>query len=683
MNRHASVARLSGVASRVAFQGSALTSPSAPCLDHPLVLSHGPDILAGVDYQSLYRRFRPQRFDELKGQEHVATALRNAVRDAKVTHAYLFSGPRGTGKTSTARILAKALNCTALEGGEPCGVCASCLMVAAGTSMDVTELDAASHNGVDAMRDLVARASLGTSGRHRVFIVDEVHMLSTAAANALLKTLEEPPSHVVFVLATTDPQKVLPTIQSRTQHFEFRLLATTLLHEHLRWVAVEAGIELDDASLEEVARRGRGSARDALSALDQVAAAGGVDDRTESVGEIVSALIARDAGAALAAVAEASERGREARQLARDLVEQLRQIFLAVMAPRLVTPDPVVSTWAASASPAALTRAMEVLGEALVDQREALDPRLTLEVALVRLARPELDTSPAALVERIERMERSGTLPPPPVRLVAPTPPAAPSPRREGAAPEASDGPAPRPPEGQPALPASIPAPPLRPDAESLRPATGSPPGRDANGGRRGVADAARAALGGGRSSAAAARPAALATPRHGEVASTPPVEPTSTSTDPWERTLEALTRGTRALFASGRAVFGHDGPATIVTVSVATEPHRVRCEAKLAEVEAAAAAAVGGPVTVCVNVGEVGGDEPPRRDEAIPLVQTDRRIVARANAPTVGPGDQYDDEHASIDVRELEDAPPAQVVSGLDLVLKAFGPKTVVVEER
>ena len=146
---------------------------------------------------------------------------------------------------------------------------------------------------------------------------------------------------------------------------------------------------------------------------------------------------------------------------------------------------------------------------------------------------------------------------------------------------------------------------------------------------------------------------------------------------------MEALTRGTRALFASGRAVFGHDGPATIVTVSVATEPHRVRCEAKLAEVEAAAAAAVGGPVTVCVNVGEVGGDEPPRRDEAISLVQTDRRVVARANAPTVGPGDQYDDEHASIDVRELEDAPPAQVVSGLDLVLKAFGPKTVVVEER
>lgn len=145
---------------------------------------------------------------------------------------------------------------------------------------------------------------------------------------------------------------------------------------------------------------------------------------------------------------------------------------------------------------------------------------------------------------------------------------------------------------------------------------------------------------------------------------------------------MEALTRGTRALFASGRAVFDHDGTATIVTVSVANEPHRVRCEAKLAEVEAAAAAAVGGPVTMCVNVGEVGGDEPPRRDEAIALVHTDRRVVARANALTVGPDDQYDDEHASIDVRELEDAPPAQVVSGLDLVLKAFGPKTVVVEE-
>ena len=175
-------------------------------------------------YQSLYRRYRPQRFADVRGQDHATRALRNSVRDGRVAHAYLFSGPRGTGKTSTARILAKALNCAAPQDGEPCGTCDSCVQIAAGASLDVHELDAASNNGVEAMRELVARTALGTPGRWKVYIVDEVHMLSAAASNALLKTLEEPPGHVVFVLATTDPQKVLSTIRSRTQHFEFRLL---------------------------------------------------------------------------------------------------------------------------------------------------------------------------------------------------------------------------------------------------------------------------------------------------------------------------------------------------------------------------------------------------------------------------------------------------------------------------
>jgi DNA polymerase III subunit gamma/tau len=215
-----------------------------------------------VSYQSLYRRYRPQRFAELQGQEHVANALRNAVRDERVLHAYLFSGPRGTGKTSSARILAKALNCTNLQSGEPCCECESCIQVVNGSSMDVIELDAASNNGVDAMRELVSRAALGTSGRRKVYIVDEVHMLSTAAANALLKTLEEPPDHVVFVLATTDPQKVLPTIISRTQHFEFRLAALDTLTHHLQSVAADAGIELDDATITQVARKGNGSFRE-------------------------------------------------------------------------------------------------------------------------------------------------------------------------------------------------------------------------------------------------------------------------------------------------------------------------------------------------------------------------------------------------------------------------------------
>ena len=308
-------------------------------------------------YQSLYRRFRPQRFSDVLGQDHISNTLRNAVVTDTVNHAYLFSGPRGCGKTTSARILAKALNCTDLQGGEPCEKCDSCNQVAAGSSMDVIEMDAASNNGVDAMRDLVSRASLGTSGRRKVYIVDEVHMLSTAASNALLKTLEEPPDHVVFVLATTDPQKVLPTIRSRTQHFEFRLFSVSALVSLLRGVATEAGIEIDDVTIEAVARKGNGSARDALSALDQVIAAGGIEDSFDT-SEIAVALGNRDAGELMIAVDRAVSRGRDPRQLARDLTETLREVFLVHMGvPRSLADDSLVRLLA----PAAVTRALEPL----------------------------------------------------------------------------------------------------------------------------------------------------------------------------------------------------------------------------------------------------------------------------------------------------------------------------------
>jgi DNA polymerase III subunit gamma/tau len=364
-----------------------------------------------VPYQSLYRRYRPRRFDELKGQDHVSRTVRNAVAQERVAHAYLFSGPRGTGKTSTARILAKALNCAAPVDGEPCGVCPSCVEIEAGSSLDVHELDAASNNGVDAMRDLVARAALGTPGRWKVYIVDEVHMLSAAASNALLKTLEEPPAHVVFVLATTDPQKVLPTVRSRTQHFEFRLLPADVLVDHLRWVAAEAGLEVAPEAIELVARRGNGSVRDALSALDQVAAAGGVEEDAAPVDAVVEALCERDVGPVLVAVAERCGAGHDPRQLARDLLEHLRQAFLASLAPNLLgLPDDELARLGDQArrlGAPTVVRAMELLGEALVDMRESPDPRVNLETALVRLCRADADTSPAALLERIERLERT------------------------------------------------------------------------------------------------------------------------------------------------------------------------------------------------------------------------------------------------------------------------------------
>ncbi|HWC10105.1 MAG TPA: DNA polymerase III subunit gamma/tau, partial [Acidimicrobiales bacterium] len=360
-----------------------------------------------MPYQSLYRRYRPQRFGEVRGQDHVTRTLRNAVRNGTVAHAYLFSGPRGTGKTSTARILAKALNCAATEDGEPCGTCQSCVEIAAGRSLDVIELDAASNRGIDAMRDLVARVALGTPGRWKVYIVDEVHMLSTDAANTLLKTLEEPPGHVVFVLATTEPQKVLVTIQSRTQHFEFRLLPASLLVEHLKWVATDADLDVAPEAIDLVARRGNGSARDALSVLDQVAAAGGIDQEPPGTDEVLEALAERDAGQALVFVAERCEAGHDVRQLARDILEHLRQAFLATMSRGLVSlPDDDLARVEAQGrrlGPAATVRAMEVLGDALISMRDAPDPRVLLEVALVRLCRPEVDTSPAAILERIER----------------------------------------------------------------------------------------------------------------------------------------------------------------------------------------------------------------------------------------------------------------------------------------
>lgn len=452
-------------------------------------------------FQSLYRRFRPQRFGEVRGQEHVTTALRNAVRDGRVAHAYLFSGPRGTGKTSTARILAKALNCEALEDGEPCGRCDSCRAIVAGTSFDVHELDAASSNGVDAMRDLVARAALASPGRWKVYIVDEVHMLSAAASNALLKTLEEPPEHVVFVLATTDPQKVLATVRSRTQHYEFHLLGEEVLSGLLAEVASEAALELPEGALDSALRRGRGSARDALSALDQVAAAGLLDDSGDVLNELVAGLAESDTARALLAVEAAARQGREPQLLAAELVEHLRRGFLALVAPAAGVGGSAAPA-ASALGTARCVRAMELVGAAMVAMRDAAEPRVTLEVALIRLTHPEADDSPGAMLERLERLERrlaerpgaptasgpgaSAGAPPPAAPPPAATPPV-PVPSEQVAAPGARPALGAYRRRAEPAPPTpSAPAPPMpsapptgAPTTRGARATPGAPPSRD------------------------------------------------------------------------------------------------------------------------------------------------------------------------------------------------------------
>ncbi len=367
-----------------------------------------PASLEGVT--SLYRRFRPGRFAELRGQDHVVRALQGAVKNERVSHAYLFSGPRGTGKTTTARILAKALNCEQPVDGDACGICASCVAIAKGTSLDVIELDAASNNGVDDIREIVSGAWHNTPGRWKVYIFDEVHQLSKAASAALLKTLEEPPSHVVFVLATTDPHKVLPTIRSRTQHLEFRLIAADTLVTLLNDVKGAAGLGADEATIEAAVRLGRGSARDALSALDQLLATGSISDTQPEFDGLFGALTNEDSVAALRSLAVLAREGWDPEQLAENFAGEVRQVFLLQVAPEVA--DAVDADrerllhWGEQLGLARSVRILETVGRAMREMKSAPEKMVMLEVAMVRLTRPDLDHTYESLDERLTRLER-------------------------------------------------------------------------------------------------------------------------------------------------------------------------------------------------------------------------------------------------------------------------------------
>ena len=376
--------------------------------------------------EALYRKYRPQIFEDVVGQEHIERTIKNAIAQDKVSHAYLFTGPRGTGKTTTARLLAKALLCEKGPTAEPDGTCDDCEMIAAGEHPDVYELDAASRTGVENVREeIIGRVQFApTRGRYKVYIIDEVHMLSTAAFNALLKTLEEPPSHVVFILATTDPQKVPETIHSRCQRFDFRRISTEAMVSRLGAICTAENVEFEGEALELIAHRAEGGMRNALTSLEQLIAFGdgavtmevaermlGAVDSTD-LADIVRTIGVRDAAACFRWVAEYVETGADMAQFVANLAEHMRNMYvMAVAGPEVVldvseTTRRELSEELPLFGVDRLARLLGVLGDVAGELKTSTNPRLTFEIALTRMVRPDADVTLEALAERVETLER-------------------------------------------------------------------------------------------------------------------------------------------------------------------------------------------------------------------------------------------------------------------------------------
>lgn len=458
--------------------------------------------LVGVSSLALYRRYRPESFAEVIGQEHVTDPLQQALRNNRVNHAYLFSGPRGCGKTTSARILARCLNCEQGPTPDPCGTCQSCQDLARNGpgSIDVIEIDAASHGGVDDARDLREKAFFGpASSRYKIYIIDEAHMVTSAGFNALLKVVEEPPEHLKFIFATTEPEKVIGTIRSRTHHYPFRLVPPGTLREYLAEVCGKEGSRVEDGVLPLVVRAGAGSVRDSMSVMDQLLAGAGEDGVTYAMAtallgytdgslldSVVDAFAAGDGAAAFEVVDRVVEGGNDPRRFVADLLERLRDLVILAAVPDAAekglidAPADLVERMQAQASvfgAAELSRAADLVNEGLTEMRGATSPRLQLELICARVLLPAAYDDERSTLARLERLERSG----PPAQAAAALAPQAYAPAQPQV-PQAPPAPAPTPSPQQSAPPAAAPdAPPA--DAAPARPGAwpgSAPPGSGA-----------------------------------------------------------------------------------------------------------------------------------------------------------------------------------------------------------
>ena len=634
--------------------------------------------------ESLYRKYRPQTFETMVGQKHIVSTLENALNEGRTAHAYLFSGPRGTGKTTTARLLAKALLCEHGPTAHPDGTCEQCEAIAEGTHPDVYELDAASRTGVDNVREeIINRVAFApTQGRSKVYIIDEVHMLTTAAFNALLKTLEEPPGHVVFVLCTTDPQKVPETILSRCQRLEFHRITTSDIEDRLRYVCENEGFSYDPEALALVAKHARGGLRDALSMLEQLSVFGGrsvkLADAQSVLGEVsddvladlVRKVAARDVAACFAQVADLADRGADMAQFTRDLTRYVRNAYVVAVAGPQAAEGGSGESLAALAGdlggPDRIAYLLDLLGRLESEMRTSLDQRLSLEVTLTRMARPQSDLTLESLSARVADLEReladlrahgvptgagapaAAAVAEKPAAFGAPAPVAERpvQPARAAAAPAPASAPAPA--MSAAALGASIR--PGAPGAPASRPAQGVPP-------RQGAAAqgsfAPRPAYG--------AAPTAPAVQPAAQPQATPAVAPTGipapaaaapavpqTSMDPgmaqrlWGRVVDMVIRtnpSVGALLRNADGFLADDGTLTVVNRGASFAAQMLSRPASIEVVGRVASEVYGRPVRVALAGTGAAGSAPhaaPRPAPAAnPAAAAAHQTAARPAPPT------------------------------------------------